>query len=265
MIAGVISYKRKIKWQHKLIFGTRNNLVRQFGFKKLKICRKWTFPSLHFWSIYVQGVVPASSPVARDHWRKFELIIRENGDEGSDGKGRKSEATFPSLSFSFPSLAPPIALYARSHHPSPALLACLARLRLGKACGGGRVLYRFYLFWWKWQRWSIRSLTPLSNLLHWHLFAITCCLLRTGKIAIFCIASEGGRSLYFNYEDQEQTQLRGCLNNGDKPIIFNCLWVRGFCDGGFEQQRFWATGSESFSLLICLDAAKFILLKWFYS
>ena len=134
-----------------------------------------------------------------------------------------------------------------------------------KACGGGRVLYRFYLFWWKWQRWSIRSLTPLSNLLHWHLFAITCCLLRTGKIAIFCIASEGGRSLYFNYEDQEQTQLRGYLNNGDKPIIFNCLWVRGFCDGGFEQQRFWATGSESFSPLICLDAAKFILLKWFYS
>ena len=44
------------------------------------------------------------SPVARDHWGIFELIIKESGDEGSDGKGRKSEVTFPSLSFSFPSL-----------------------------------------------------------------------------------------------------------------------------------------------------------------
>ena len=41
-----------------------------------------------------------SSPVARDHWEIFELIIKESGDKGSDGKGRKSEA----FSFSFPSL-----------------------------------------------------------------------------------------------------------------------------------------------------------------
>ena len=34
----------------------------------------------------------ASSPVARDHWEIFELIIKESGDKGSDGKGRKSEA-----------------------------------------------------------------------------------------------------------------------------------------------------------------------------
>ena len=34
----------------------------------------------------------ASSPVARDHWGIFELIIKESGDEGSDGMGR----TFPS-------------------------------------------------------------------------------------------------------------------------------------------------------------------------
>ena len=33
----------------------------------------------------------------------------------------------------------------------------------------------------------------------------------------------------------------------------------------FEQRRFWATGSEPFSPLICLDAAKFIVLKCFYS
>ena len=78
----------------------------------------------------MQGVVPASSPVARDHWRKFELIIRESGDEGSDGKGRKSEATFPSLSFFFPLLAASIALYACSHHPSPALVS--RDLDLGK-------------------------------------------------------------------------------------------------------------------------------------
>ena len=43
----------------------------------------------------MQGVVLASSPVARDHWRKFELIIRENRDEGSDGKGRKAKRLSP--------------------------------------------------------------------------------------------------------------------------------------------------------------------------
>ena len=48
---------------------------------------------------------PASSPVVRDHWVIFEFkIIKESGDEGSDGKGRKSEGPFPSLSVSFPSL-----------------------------------------------------------------------------------------------------------------------------------------------------------------
>ena len=64
----------------------------------------------------------SSSPVARDHWGKIELIIRESGDEGGD------------------------ALHARSHHLSRALLACLAcsrvpqfPLTLGEACGGGRV------------------------------------------------------------------------------------------------------------------------------
>ena len=48
----------------------------------------------------------ASSPVARDHWGKIELVIRESGNEGSD------------------------AFYARSHHPSLALLACLACSRV---------------------------------------------------------------------------------------------------------------------------------------
>ena len=48
----------------------------------------------------------ASSPVARDHWEIFELIIKENGDKGSDGKGRKSEAITP-----IPSLT--------SHHSPP--------------------------------------------------------------------------------------------------------------------------------------------------
>ena len=43
----------------------------------------------------------------------FELIIKESRDQGV------------------------VALYARSHHPSLALLACLACLRVGKACGGG--------------------------------------------------------------------------------------------------------------------------------
>ena len=65
---------------------------------------------------------PASSPVARDHRVIFEFkIIEESGDEGSDGKGRKSEGPFPPLSpLSHHS---PLVLYARSHHPSLALLA----------------------------------------------------------------------------------------------------------------------------------------------
>ena len=40
----------------------------------------------------LHGFHPASSPVARDHWGIFELIIKESGDKGSDGKGRKNEA-----------------------------------------------------------------------------------------------------------------------------------------------------------------------------
>ena len=48
----------------------------------------------------------ASSLVARDHWGIFELIIKESGDKGSDGKGT------------------PLALYPRSHHLSLALLSC---------------------------------------------------------------------------------------------------------------------------------------------
>ena len=60
--------------------------------------------------------LPASPPVARVHWGIFELIIKQSGDEGSDGRGEKHHF--------------PLALYTRSHHPSLALLACLARLRL---------------------------------------------------------------------------------------------------------------------------------------
>ena len=105
----------------------------------------------------------ASSPVARDHWEIFELIIKESGDKGSDGKGRKSEA--PGKSWfqdggasngGFPASSPVardhweifeliIKESARSHHPSLALLACsrvpLSPLSLGKACGGGRCGY----------------------------------------------------------------------------------------------------------------------------
>ena len=68
----------------------------------------------------------------------FELIIKESGDEGSGGKGRKSEAPLSP----FPSHHSPLALYARSHHPSLALLTCSrvpqSPLSPGKACGGGR-------------------------------------------------------------------------------------------------------------------------------
>ena len=81
-------------------------------------------------------LVTASSPVARDHWGIFELIIKESGDEGSNEKGRKSSH--------FPSDHSPLALYARSHHPSLALLACSrvpqSPLSPGKACEGGRLV-----------------------------------------------------------------------------------------------------------------------------
>ena len=66
---------------------------------------------------------PASSPVARDHWGIFELIIKESGDEGSDGNGRSSHLSS-------------LALYVRSHHPSLALLSRVLASSPRKACGG---------------------------------------------------------------------------------------------------------------------------------
>ena len=72
----------------------------------------------------------ASSPVARDLWGIFELIIKESGYEGSDGKGT------------------PLALYSRSHHPFLALLACLAcsrvpHLDLGESPWSGQIKASF--------------------------------------------------------------------------------------------------------------------------
>ena len=76
------------------------------------------------------GALTASSPVARDHWGIFELIIKESGDEGGSPLSP------------FRSHHSPLALKARSHHPSLALLAYSrvpqSPLSLGKACGGGR-------------------------------------------------------------------------------------------------------------------------------
>ena len=90
-----------------------------------------------------QQVRPASSPVARDHWGIFELIIKESGNEGSDGKGRKREATFPSLSFSFPSLPAralrsfPSSLSRASHLSRMLASSPISLLSLEKAGGGG--------------------------------------------------------------------------------------------------------------------------------
>ena len=84
---------------------------------------------------------PASSPVVSDHWVIFEFkIIKESGDEGSDGKERKSEGPFPSLSVSFPSLP------ARALRSFPSSLSRTSRefpnphLALGewRAGGGGQ-------------------------------------------------------------------------------------------------------------------------------
>ena len=68
---------------------------------------------------------PASSPVARDHWGIFELIIKESGDEGGDGKGRKSFLLVnPYLRLIFPE-TPSTQLFARWLSPS----SQIARLR----------------------------------------------------------------------------------------------------------------------------------------
>ena len=41
----------------------------------------------------------ASPPAALVHWGIFELIIKESGDEGSDGKGRKSVTSLSRSTF----------------------------------------------------------------------------------------------------------------------------------------------------------------------
>ena len=41
----------------------------------------------------------ASPPAALVHWGIFELIIKESGDEGSDGKGRKSVTSLSRCTF----------------------------------------------------------------------------------------------------------------------------------------------------------------------
>ena len=98
-------------------------------------------------------LLAASSPVARDHWGIFELIIKESGDEGRDGKERKSPPlffSFPTLPGralrSFPSSLPRasrlfrLAWLACSRVPQSSLLACLfggGGPQLGEAtCGG---------------------------------------------------------------------------------------------------------------------------------
>ena len=93
--------------------------------------------------ISVAGLsVPRPQSLAISLWEIFELIIKESGDYRSDGKGRTNEP--PSLS-SFPSHHSPLAVNARSHHASLALLACLQLSRVlqsllshGKAFGGVR-------------------------------------------------------------------------------------------------------------------------------
>ena len=68
----------------------------------------------------------------------FELIIQESGDEESDGKGRKKKQS-------------PLgqALYAHSHHPPLALLACLQLSRIiGKASGRGSSYTKDYFYQW---------------------------------------------------------------------------------------------------------------------
>ena len=71
----------------------------------------------------------ASSPVARDHWEKFELIIRERGDKGS---------SFPSLPTrtlrSFPS-----SLSCASHLSCVLTSSPIPTNRLGKASEGSSI------------------------------------------------------------------------------------------------------------------------------
>ena len=93
--------------------------------------------------ISVAGLsLPRPQLLAISFWGIFVLIIKESGDERSEGKGRTSEP--PPLS-RFPSHHSPLAVNARSHHTPLALLACLQFSRVlqsllshGKACGGVR-------------------------------------------------------------------------------------------------------------------------------
>ena len=48
---------------------------------------EWEFPLA---AMNMSLFASASSPVARNHWGKFELIIRERGDEGSSLASRHS-------------------------------------------------------------------------------------------------------------------------------------------------------------------------------
>ena len=71
----------------------------------------------------------ASSPVARDHWGKFELIIRERGDEGS---------SFPSLPAS--TLCSFLSSLSCASHLSRVLTSSpIPTNRLGKASEGGSI------------------------------------------------------------------------------------------------------------------------------
>ena len=74
----------------------------------------------NFLAVTVQNI-PASSPVARNHFfpgggagMVFELINKESGGEGSDGKGEKTKAIHDLTSFPLSLLLFPITPLSRS-------------------------------------------------------------------------------------------------------------------------------------------------------
>ena len=88
----IMLLRRKIDVQHNnkpiVIWKTTSSIEKE----------KTSPKNLTRWRFHTRQV-SASSPVGRDHWGIFELIIRKVHHS-------------------------PLALYARSHHPSLALLAC---------------------------------------------------------------------------------------------------------------------------------------------
>lgn len=86
-------------------------------------------------SIHFSRIPCRSRSLFLGGWRRFELINKESGGEGSDGKGKKRDTWSRKLSSFSPFIShhAPLVLCACSHHPKLTLLARLQHPAL-KVC-----------------------------------------------------------------------------------------------------------------------------------